>query len=151
LTAGSVVAAAIATPLVSGIMQVRSGDRLRASVSANFDLIDKLRERGPDWQQEIDGVDQLLRRQIAQIRARDEGELDRRREWSALLVVGFLYVIGGPLLWLLYQLDQWWSWVLYWALLIFLLSMTVAGIDRAFNPPAPPAEDAPVGDPPQSG
>ncbi|WP_158713396.1 hypothetical protein [Streptomyces sp. NRRL F-525] len=145
MTAGSVVAAAVATPLVSGIMQVRTGDRLRAQVAANFDLVDKLRERGSDWQQETHDVEQLLRRQIARIKVGDAAELDRRREWSALLVVAFLYLIGAPLLWLLYQVDQWWSWVLYWTLLIFLLAMTVAGFDRALHPPAgdPPAGTSP--------
>ncbi|TGN81637.1 hypothetical protein E5083_03780 [Streptomyces bauhiniae] len=141
LTAGSVVAAAIATPLVSGIVQARSGDRLRASGAANLELVDKLRSRDQEWQQEIDSVHDLLRRQVAQIRDRDQAELDRRREWSALFVVAFLYLLGIPLLVLFYRLDQWWAWTLNWALLIFLIAMTIAGIDRAVHPPAPTDEE----------
>ncbi|MDW4899557.1 hypothetical protein [Streptomyces californicus] len=138
LTAGSVVIAAIATPFVGGIMQARIGDRLRAAVTANFELADKLRALDPaQWQQEIDDIEGLLRRQVLQIKERDEAELNRRRDWSALLVLAFILAIGGLLLWLFYRLDQWWSWALYWLLALFLLAMTAAAFDRALHPPAP--------------
>ncbi|MCS0639839.1 hypothetical protein NX801_30230 [Streptomyces sp. LP05-1] len=140
----------MATPLVSGIMQARSGDRLRASIGANFDLVDRLRDRGPEWQQEVNEVDVLLRRQINRVKARDEADLDRRIEWSALGALIFLYVIGIPLLYLLYQPDRWWSWTLYWVLLIFLLVMTVAGFERALNSPVPSAHRSPTAEPPRS-
>jgi hypothetical protein len=142
VSASAVILAAVAGPFVGGLMQHRSSDRLRAAAAANFELIGQLGERDADrWSDEISEADRLLERQLARTFSRDQAELDKRREWNNLGVVAFLMVICGPLLWLLYDLDRWWSWALYWPLLVLLLGLTAAGVERTFNSPEPQPED----------
>ena len=135
LGAVAALVSAVGGPAATTALQNRRVHRLRSSISDNMKLRSELSESALNFSDDqMAGLDQLIRDQASALVARDRAWLTRRRDWSSLGIVIFLVSVFVPILWWMRWISTWWSLGIFWILAVTLLAFCAVGTWMTFFP-----------------
>jgi hypothetical protein len=134
LAAGATVVAAIGGPMVTGSLQNRQDIQLRNALKENVLLLAELRKSAAIDDSRLVELGRLIDTQTVALMVRDRKRLEARRDWSNMGVALFLlFSLGWIPVWM-WNIETWWSRIIFWSATIFLAALVLTGIILTFKP-----------------